>query len=204
MYSAKPGFPRPFRQKQIPSSANFHAQALHETSCLALAQADTGERFNTDDSLFGIGYRSDQKGTFQTREEGFHRAGRAVVTIFESSGESTFGILLEMIGDSVGVEVENFGNEAMLGTLVVHTDHQKLGLVFLGDGGVVESFGNVRDVLVSEFEADHFGHLWEGKLGDENHLSFSQILMRGGIADSANLETVLFPSLDRPGHFHSI
>jgi len=43
--------------------------------------------------LFGIGYRSGQKGTFQTLQERLQRTGRAVVTIFESSGESVFGIL---------------------------------------------------------------------------------------------------------------
>lgn len=42
----------------------------------------------------------------------------------------------------------------------MHPNDEELGLVLFGVGGVVESFGNVGEVLVSEFEADHFGRSW--------------------------------------------
>ena len=63
-----------------------------------------------------------------------------------------------MLGDGVGMEAENLCDEAMLGTFVMHADDKQLGLVLLGRGRVVEGFRNVVNVLVGEFEVNHFGH----------------------------------------------
>lgn len=76
---------------------------------------------------------------------------RSRVLIFESAGEPTFGILLEMVGDGVGMEVEDLGNKAVSSPFMMHPNDQEFGLILIGSRRVVECFGNVGQVLVSEF-----------------------------------------------------
>src|SRR5690606_28197761 len=66
-------------------------------------------------------------------------------------------------------------------SLMVHADDQQFDFRPVGRGGVVEEFGDVFDLLVGEFEADHFETARMPKPPGNHHSSFSQILMRGSI-----------------------
>ena len=94
------------------SLAPLHPETFHEPSDLALARADASKRFDPSHCLPGIGDRSRFERAFQAVDERLQRTG-AVVSILDSGGEFFVAILLEIMGDRIGMKIEALSDEAI-------------------------------------------------------------------------------------------
>ena len=54
------------------------------------------------------------------------------------------------------MKVEDLGDEPVFGPLMMHSNDEQLDLIFIGSGRVIESFGDIGELLVSEFEVNHY------------------------------------------------
>ena len=74
--------------------------------------------------MCGISHRVSQKRTLQALEKRLKAATRAVVIVFKNSEKLPVTIFLEVVGDSVTVQIKALGNKAVFCPLVVHPDDQ--------------------------------------------------------------------------------
>ena len=133
----------------------FHSQSPHYAPGLGIGELDGSQFLNPCRRLGGGRNRRGEKRLFNFDKKGFDTAGGPIIAIFDQSLDPASAVKLEIIGDCIARDIEDFRDLTVRNAGIVHSDGEDASLKSLAEFRIIERLGNCDAILISKFELEH-------------------------------------------------